>query len=107
MTGNASARYARFAPDESISPWLELGECAMGENHGAAQSTIANQQVATKTDPPQRQIGGNGAQESREILTITRFEKPIRWTTHMPRRVSRHGLVTTQSTGETGFEVAH
>ena len=74
-------RVALLRSSAPSAPWVHIT---------APRTPPSNQQIAAETDPQQRHVGRQLANECREIGAVARSEEKIRRTARMPRGVLGH-----------------
>jgi hypothetical protein len=98
------ARYTGLGIDQPLAARHDLGvhelQPAMHEDDRAAQTAIADEQIAAEPDHMHRLIRGNGAHEAREIFEVARKVSAIRRPACAPAGVFAHRLVQAKLAAE-------
>src|SRR4051794_1900247 len=88
----------RFAARQNLR--VHQLQRAMHENNRAAQTAVADQEIAAEPDHMHRLICGNGAHETREIFEVAGKVRAIRRAACAPAGVFAHRLVQAKLAAE-------
>src|ERR1700688_5242599 len=72
----------------------------MRRHHGAANSAVAHQQIASQAEPQQRHFGRQLADEGGQIHDVARGKEEIGRTSRMPGGMFGHGYIVQHAAAE-------